>query len=234
MSNPFFRFKQFEIWHDKCAMKVGTDGVLLGAWTAVEGCKTILDIGTGTGLVALMLAQRSRAEITGIEIDARAASQAGENIARSPWSDRVEVLHADATRWFLEKQFDLIVSNPPFFNASLKSGSSRRDLARHTDSLPDNLLLATAARLLAENGRFTVILPYDKLEHYRHLAPLHGLHLNRQLEVVTQAGHSPKRVILVLETRQRERITETLTIELARHRYTPEYIALTREFYLDK
>ena len=138
MSNSYFQFKQFTVFHDRCAMKVGTDGVLLGAWTRTgQGC-SILDIGTGTGLIALILAQRiPDARITAVELDREAALQAAENVRNSPWAARIEVVEADirqyATR--VSHPFDIIVSNPPFFNSSLHSPSEARTQARHTDSL---------------------------------------------------------------------------------------------------
>ena len=133
MSNPYFQFKQFTVWHDKCAMKVGTDGVLLGAWTSVESAHRILDIGTGTGLVALMLVQRSLpdANIVALEIDEAAVGQARENIIRSPWKERVEVVQADFRKYRSSDKFDVIVSNPPYFVDSLECPDRQRTAARH-------------------------------------------------------------------------------------------------------
>ena len=144
MSQPFFQFKQFTVWHDKCAMKVGTDGVLLGAWTPVESSARILDIGTGTGLVALMLAQRCSASVIALEIDGKAAQQAAENITRSPWGSRIEVVCQDF-RLYSNKnnslKYDTIVSNPPYFTDSLKCPDSQRNTARHNDNLSYEELL---------------------------------------------------------------------------------------------
>ena len=137
MSNPYFQFKQFTVWHDKCAMKVGTDGVLLGAWASVQNAHKILDVGTGTGLVALMLAQRSLpdADIIALEIDGAAAGQARENVTRSPWKERVEVVQTDFRDYQSSDKFDVIVSNPPYFVDSLECPDQQRNAARHNGSL---------------------------------------------------------------------------------------------------
>ena len=136
MPNPYFQFKRFTVYHDRCAMKVGTDGVLLGAWTDVSSSQQILDIGTGTGLIALMLAQRNvTAHITAIDIDEEAIEQAQGNIAASPWKNRIEVMKQDFCQYSANRLFDTIVSNPPYFNQSLKGPDSQRNTARHTDSL---------------------------------------------------------------------------------------------------
>ena len=136
MSNLCFEFKQFTVWHDKCAMKVGTDGVLLGAWANVESAKHILDVGTGTGLIALMLAQRTvQADVTAIEIDSMAAIQARENIAHSPWKNRITLFNCDFRYFHDDLKYDLIVSNPPYFVNALKCLDKQRNMARHTDLL---------------------------------------------------------------------------------------------------
>src|SRR5574344_2567439 len=131
MSNSYFRFKQFSVFQERCAMKVGTDGVLLGAWAKVDAANRILDIGTGTGLVALMLAQRSTAMITAVEIDEEAAIQAEENFCQSPWANRFEVVNSDITSYETDALFDVIVSNPPYFVDSLQCPDGQRSLARH-------------------------------------------------------------------------------------------------------
>lgn len=234
MSNSYFRFKQFTVQHDKCAMKVGTDGVLLGAWSAVESAGRILDVGTGTGLVALMLAQRSEAIITALEIDVDAVSQAKENIAGSPWKDRIEVVHSDFRTYFPEERFELIVSNPPYFIDSLECPEEQRTMARHNSSLTYSELLEHAASLLLPEGRFCVIIPSDALEGMNKLAECAGLYLSKQMNVITTPGKQPKRVLLeyVLDAGT-ACITEDLLIEEKRHQYSPEYIALTKAFYLN-
>lgn len=151
MPNPFFQFKKFTVYHDKCAMKVGTDGVLLGAWASVENARRILDIGTGTGLIALMLAQRSDASVVGVDIDEAAVEQARENIERSEWKNRIVVEHKDVRDLSGEKYslFDVIVSNPPYFTEAVYCPDKQRNTARHMDSLPFDELLQAVDRLLA-------------------------------------------------------------------------------------
>ena len=182
MSQPYFQFKQFTVWHDKCAMKVGTDGVLLGAWTPVKSSVRILDIGTGTGLVALMLAQRSTASITALEIDEAAAAQATENINRSPWKNRIEVIQQDFKHYSSKNgisKFDTIVSNPPYFNASLKCSDEQRNKARHNDSLTYEELLAGVSGLLSQEGTFTIVIPMDVCEQIKTLVHKYELYLSR-------------------------------------------------------
>lgn len=162
MSNPYFQFKQFTVRHDKCAMKVGTDGVLLGAWAPVQNAKYILDVGAGSGLISLQLAQRNPwASITSIEIDPAAAAQAKENIQSSPWSDRMEVICSDFRDYHAENKFDLIVSNPPYFVDALKCPDNQRCMARHTSELNYELLFGHSTHLLSEQGIISVIIPSE-------------------------------------------------------------------------
>lgn len=232
MPNPCFSFKQFTVYHDRCAMKVGTDGVLLGAWADVARARDILDIGTGTGLISLMMAQRCAARIRAVDIDADAVEQACENVDASPWKDRIEVELQDIRHFAPGVLFDLIVSNPPYFVDSLKSPDGRRNTARHTDSLDFEALVAAAARLLHPEGVFSVIIPTDGRECFLRSAACHGLHLSRQTLVHTKCGAEPKRVLLSLKFKVAECLADDLTIELSRHVYTEEYKALTKDFYL--
>lgn len=235
MSNPYFQFKQFTVWHDKCAMKVGTDGVLLGAWASVRNAHKILDVGTGTGLVALMLAQRSLpdADIVALEIDKAAAGQAGENVARSPWKERIEVVQADFRNYQSSDKFDVIVSNPPYFVDSLECPDQQRNAARHNDSLTYEELLEGVAGLLAEDGAFTIVIPTDVADRVKMIATAKNLYAVRQLNVITKPGGIPKRTLITFTFSNRECIIEELLTELARHQYSEEYIALTREYYLN-
>lgn len=236
MANSYFQFKKFIIRHDKCAMKVGTDAVLLGAWADTGNCETILDIGTGTGIIALMLAQRSFAEIDAVDIDREACEQATENAAASPFADRIHIIHASCSDFAVschQKKYDLIVSNPPYFANSLKCPDDKRTVARHTDSLLLQDLIRDACSLLSPSGRIALILPYERLEEVRQLAESNRLHIIRQTDVIPTPGAQPRRLLVELsvatESTQKR---DTLTIEEARHQYTPEYIALTKEFYL--
>lgn len=162
MSNPYFQFKQFTVRHDKCAMKVGTDGVLLGAWVPVQNTKRILDVGTGSGLISLQLAQRNpKALITSIEIDPAAAAQAQENIQSSPWNDRMEIICCDFRNYNPEHKFDLIVSNPPYFVDALKCPDNQRCTARHTSDLNYELLFGHSTHILSEQGIIGIIIPSE-------------------------------------------------------------------------
>lgn len=234
MPNPFFQFKKFTVYHDKCAMKVGTDGVLLGAWASVENARRILDIGTGTGLIALMLAQRSDASVVGVDIDEAAVEQARENIERSEWKNRIVVEHKDVLDLSGEKYglFDVIVSNPPYFTEAVYCPDKQRNTARHMDSLPFDELLQAVDRLLAEEGCFSVILPSGVAPDFIANALHYRLYLCRQTFVHTKPEAVPKRVLMPFSRTASECKTEHLVVELARHEYSPEYIALTRDFYL--
>lgn len=232
MPNPYFSFKQFTVYHDRCAMKVGTDGVLLGAWTDVSAARHVLDIGTGTGLISLMVAQRCAARVKAVDIDAEAVGQARENVAASPWKDRIEVELQDIGRFTSGCLFDVIVSNPPYFVRSLKCPDKQRNTARHTDDLDFDKLIASATRLLHPEGAFSVIIPTEGKDLFVETAVRHGLHLSRQTLVRTKPGIDPKRVLMAFRFSADECVTDDLTIELSRHVYTEEYKALTRDFYL--
>lgn len=233
MPNPYFSFKQFTIRHDRCAMKVGTDGVLLGAWTDLSHSHHILDIGTGTGLIALMLAQRCpEARITAIDIDRDAIGQAKENIQASPWKDRVKAELQDVCTYQEEGLFDTIVSNPPYFIDSLKCPDQQRNTARHADTLDAGRLLLKVSELLIHDGRFSIILPAEQAEELLSSAASLGLYPSRQTWVITRPGLSPKRILLELRKTPTTFQPDELVIELERHVYSEDYIALTKEFYL--
>ena len=234
MPNPYFSFKQFTVYHDRCAMKVGTDGVLLGAWTDVSSSKHILDIGTGTGLIALMLAQRcSCAQITAIDIDLMAVGQARENIEASKWGNRVNVTLQDLNTYTPNCLFDTIVSNPPYFVDSLKSVDSQRTMARHTDTLSAIVLFRKTAELLSDEGKFSLIIPFDQKDYFISLAKEEGLFLSRLTNVITRPGIPPKRSLMEFKKQISVCEENSLIIEIDRHVYTDEYISLTREFYLN-
>lgn len=235
MANPYFRFKQFTIYHDKCAMKVGTDAVLLGAWTQINGCKNILDVGTGTGIIALMLAQRSMAQIDAIDMDENACLQAKENVAASPFAGHIRVIPADFTHFAQsnQKKYDLIVSNPPYFVDSLKCPDNKRNLARHTDSLPLNILVKECIKQLSVAGRISLVLPYERLDELNVIAQINGLIISRLTKVIPCPGAVPKRLLAELSlTSDTSPATDQLVIEEARHQYTSDFIALTKDFYL--
>lgn len=238
MANSYFQFKQFLILQDRCAMKVGTDGVLLGAWTEAAGAARILDIGTGTGLIALMLAQKnSHAQIDAIDIDANACEQAAGNALGSPFAGRIRV-HSLSLSEYAEtnnKRYDLIVSNPPYFVRSLKSPEEKRSLARHNDSLSLSDLIRLGRSMLTEEGKISLILPPALYEELLLLLPAHVLSIRRLTEVAPVPGAVPKRYLVELSPKQADDPVETnrLVIEEKRHQYTPEYIRLTKDFYLN-
>jgi tRNA1Val (adenine37-N6)-methyltransferase len=232
-----FAFKKFIVEQNRCAMKIGTDGVLLGAWTPIENNPfSILDIGTGTGIIALMLAQRSDAEqIDALEIDEDAYEQATENFENSPWNDRLFCFHAGLDEFVEEPEdeYDLIVSNPPFYGEDYKSNNEQRDLARFQDAMPFEDLIEAADLLLSENGIFSVIIPFKEEEKFLALARDYELFPIKITRVKGTPTSKIKRSLLAFN---RNEITnfpiDELIIETARHIYTPEYIALTKDFYL--
>lgn len=234
MANPF-HFKQFTLQQDRCAMKIGTDGVLLGAWTQlIHQPRSVLDVGAGTGIIALQLAQRSNAElIDAVEIDEDAFEQCTENFESSPWGDRLFCYHASLQEFAseMEEPYELIVSNPPFFSEDVKSGDPTRDTARFEDSLPFEHLLPCVAHLLSANGVFATVLPKNQQDRFIALAQNAGLFLNRICFVKGTPDSEIKRVLMEFSFEQKPTIEESLTLELSRHEYTPEYISLVRDFY---
>lgn len=235
MRGKGFTFKQFHIDHSRCAMKVGTDGTLLGAWASLRSAGTILDIGTGTGLIAIMAAQRSpEARITAIDIDADCITQARENVAASPWPDRIEVVHSSLQDFEPAIRFERIISNPPYFVDSLRSPDAARSTARHTDTLPFAELSQGVSRLLSPTGRFALILPPPEMDRFRSAA--RGvLFTVRECEVWTTPTSGAKRIMAELsptpttQTPTRERL---IIEDGSPQGYTDEYRRLTRDFYL--
>lgn len=235
MSNSFFRFKQFTVFHDQCAMKVGTDGVLLGAWTDINNTESLLDVGTGSGLIALMLAQKNNlSKIHAIDIDKDAIKQAKENISNSPYSSRITCERISLEEYVKESEskFDLIVSNPPFFDNSLKSPNRQRTLARHTDSLPVNDLICQSSLLLSDNGRLSIIYPYEYKKDITLLAKKNNLHISRITNVYPTPKSEPKRILIELSRKQSDVKEENIIIEKERHIYSDEFTALAKDFYL--
>ncbi|MDD2617715.1 MAG: methyltransferase [Bacteroidales bacterium] len=245
MSSDSFRFKQFEVFHDRCAMKVGMDGVLLGAWAKcsaelpeIAGLR-MLDVGSGSGLIALMLAQRyPSALIFGIEKDIQAALQAQENVASSPWSERIQIIQGSFPESinynFIseEQHFDLIVSNPPYYRNALKAGNFTRNLARHGDKLSFEQLTMSAAGLLSEKGVFAVIVPAEAAELMEELCWGHRLYLTEICQVAHRKGKNTKRTMMAFTKNRLDISRQELQIETSKGEYTPEFKALTTEFYL--
>lgn len=231
-----FQFKQFSINDSQCAMKIGTDGCLLGAWADVDGSASILDIGTGSGVIALMLAQRSEALITAVEIDKDTYRQAAENFANSPWRKRLTVVHSSIQEYVkaYEQKYELIVCCPPYFINSLKTNDKKRRLARHTDSLSFEELLSGSLRLLSPGGKFSTILPSDIVKHFCELALIEGYYITKVTNVESKAGAKPNRKLLQLERTRKSCINSTIAILNKEGKsYTPEYKELTKEFYIN-
>ncbi|SEQ16871.1 tRNA1Val (adenine37-N6)-methyltransferase [Flavobacterium urocaniciphilum] len=217
-------------------MKVGTDGVLLGAWTPlINNPYNILDIGAGTGLIALMLAQRSNAEqIDAIEIDEHAYEECVDNFENSPWSDRLYCYHAGLDEFVdeVEELFDVIVSNPPFYTDDYKSDNEQRDLARFEDALPFEELVEAADFFLSDHGIFSVIIPFKEEERFVSLCTERALFPLKMTRVKGTPTSEIKRSLLAFTRIEQTPLIDELVIETARHQYTREYIALTKEFYL--
>ena len=227
-----FRFKQFAVEQEDVAMKVGTDGVLLGAWASCDGVKRILDIGTGTGVIALMLAQRNhQAAIHAVEIDPTATQRARSNFDMSPWAERLTVENCAVQEFEPSDKFDLIVSNPPYFIDSLLPPDAKRSTARHTHDLTFEELDQAVTRLLADDGRFALILPTAEFDRYLSLT---HLHITRRCDMHPTTGAAVKRVMAEFAKHEEAGAKhETITIEKAqRGDYTDEYRALTKDFYL--
>ncbi|WP_158728577.1 MULTISPECIES: tRNA1(Val) (adenine(37)-N6)-methyltransferase [unclassified Flavobacterium] len=232
-----FQFKQFAVEQDRCAMKIGTDGVLLGAWAPISNNPfSILDIGAGTGIIALMLAQRSNAEqIDALEIDEDAYEQATDNFENSPWSDRLFCYHAGLDEFVEEPEdeYDVIVSNPPFYTEDYKTENEQRDIARFADAMPFEELIEAADLLLSENGIFSVIIPYKEEESFLAIANEYELYPLKITRLKGTPTTEIKRTLLAFSRKKTIHFPiEELIIETARHVYTSEYIDLTREFYL--
>ena len=235
MNKPFV-FKEFTIKQDQCAMKIGTDSVLLGAITSLSKKPySILDIGAGTGVLALMLAQRSDAEIIdALEIDADAYEQCVDNFEQSPWGDRLFCYHASIQEFAeeIEDTYDLIVCNPPFYSEDYKTNDASRDLARFQDAMPFEHLIQAVTTLLNQDGKFSVIIPFKAREAFIHLAEKVNLNPEKITKIRGHKASEFKRVVIEFSYKKTAHTTSELTIEHDRHEYTNEYISLTKDFYL--
>ena len=237
MSNNWFRFKQFTIQQEQAAMKVGTDGVLLGAWASLPppGSR-VLDVGTGTGLIALMIAQRTMdVRVDALEIDSSSARQAMENFQNSPWKERISCTHSSFQDFSsrCKSTYDLIICNPPFFSASSKTPSEAKNLARHDDSLSLGDILKGSLALMKDKSIISLILPFHKEAQALDLIREHYLHCKRLTRVKPAPGKSIKRVLMEFSFVPGERIEDELTIETAsRHIYSDQFKKLVDSFYL--
>ena len=253
MPNPYFQFKQFTVRHDKCAMKVGTDGVLLGAWATVfradiknmneESCHSykfekisVLDVGTGTGLIALIVSQRNEnAFIDALDIDHDAYTQAVENVERSTFKNNIKIFRKSFFEYSPENNYDLIVSNPPFFKNALKCPDGKRSVARHNDSLPLKQFIEHALTMLSENGRIALILPTQLSEELDFIIATHRMYAIRRTDIVSVEGLNPKRFMIELSTKDiaaEYKTHDTLVLETKERERTSQYRELTKELYL--
>lgn len=231
--NPFY-FKQFKVFHNNSAMKVGTDAVLLGAWTDASEADTILEIGTGCGVIALMLAQKSFALIDAVEIDEQSYYQAIQNFEMSPWKDRLNVINIDFKDFILQHKtkYSLIVSNPPYYNKSLKSGDFRKNIAKHNDFLSFEVLAFGISKLMHDNGKASIIMPIKEFEIFSQFAVINNLYCNKKTFVLPQINRTPNRVLSLWS--KSKSITEESYICLKdkESNISDEYKELTKDYYL--
>lgn len=234
MANDYFSFKQFTINQEKSAFKVGTDGVLLGASADIDGVKTILDVGTGTGLISIMLAQRCDAAIIAIEPDDNSFIQSCENVNICKWHNRINVEHTRFQDFNPESgEFDMVVMNPPYFNNSIKNPDPHKSAARHNDYLTTDDILSNTSRLLKEDGHLQVIMPFVEGNVFIAEANKYGFYCNRILKIKPTPSSEIRRLILTFNRFQEKATESFLTIEHGkRHEFTEEYINLTKDFYL--
>jgi len=228
-----FKFKQFAVRHAKSAMKVGTDGVLLGAWADATDCQTILDIGSGTGLIALMLAQRNdKAQIDAVEPDKDAFVEMQENFGASPWAGRLTAIEGRIQELNLSKKYDLIVSNPPFFISGTKSPDQQRHSVRHNHNLSHDELIKFTAELIGENGKACFILPMQEGVDFIAKASKLRLHLTKQTDFISREGKTCERLLLEFQKRPKKAVNNTLIHYAHSNEWSENYKALTRDFYL--
>jgi tRNA1Val (adenine37-N6)-methyltransferase len=234
MPNPYFRFKQFTIHQDRSVMKVCTDSCILGAWTAMrlQGAKRILDIGTGTGLLPLMLAQKSEARMDAIESDPDSAAQAEENIQQSPWPGRIQLIEGDVRSYSFPESYDFIITNPPFFESDLRSPVEKKNRAKHDQSLTLDELMWVIRSCLVISGAFSILLPFHRTAYFEHLAAASGFFLAEKLIVRQSPAHSPFRSICLFSFKKtgQEFISE-LIIKAETGKYSTEFSDLMNEFY---
>ena len=234
-----FHFKQFSLRDDGCAMKIGTDAVLLGAWTAIadyagKPLQKVLDVGTGCGIIAVMMAQRTAAVVHAVEIDAESCKSCSLNFEGSPWPDRLSLYPSGFAEFAPSHQntYDLVCCNPPYFTDSLKNPNPRRAIARHDTMLSLNTLFSTAKTLLNEDGLISIIYPYPALKTLEHEAEVTGLYLHRIARVMSAPGQRPVRLMAEVGLKYTGITEESIVIRNADKTFTNEYRELTKEFYL--
>ncbi|HXR83508.1 MAG TPA: methyltransferase [Hanamia sp.] len=236
--NDYFQFRQFKINQDKSSMKVCTDSCLFGAWIADKierkdiQPKRILDIGSGTGLLSLIIAQKSNADIDAVEIEENSYGQTKANFAESPWQQRIQAFHTDIKNWHSSQKYDLIISNPPFFENDLKSGNKNKNIAKHHDTLTLAELLQSIKNNLSKEGNFAVLLPFHRTGYFKNLAAENGFHLPEELLVKQTPRHSCFRSILFFGTQEETIISNELIIK-ENGNYTTEFNHLLKDYYLN-
>ncbi|HEX2921835.1 MAG TPA: FkbM family methyltransferase [Bacteroidales bacterium] len=233
MANDYFRFKKFVIIQDKCSFKVGTDGVLLGASADVSNATRILDVGAGTGLISIMLAQRCNADIVAIEPDEESFNQLLQNLNSCQWNSRIKAYNESLQNFNSSCRFNLIVSNPPYFQNSIRNPDARKSSARHNDSLPNSDLIDGVMLLLEENGLFQVVIPSAEGARLIIEAEEKRLYCNSIIKIRPTPSSAVRRLVLTFGKTKKKLQEEFLTIENGkRHSFTEEYINLTKDFYL--
>lgn len=242
MANPYFHFKQFTIQQSKAAMKVTTDGCLFGAWVAKQLCEQtqnavqLLDIGTGTGLLSLMIAQKNPAcTINAVEIDNNAYEQANANIVASPWQKNIRVFHADIKSFEPGKKYEIIFSNPPFYENELKTADEKKNMAHHDGGLSLKDLFAIIKQHLAPDGLFYLLLPYKRNEEIRNLLREHQFELSQFILIKQSVNHGYFRIMLCGRRASEKKaapIIEEMAIKDNNDKYTPDFISLLKDYYL--
>lgn len=229
----YFDFKQFRIYHDRCGQKVATDGVLLGVWGRVEGARSVLDIGSGSGLISLMAAQREpMAQVVGVDVEPKAIEQSRRNVAQSPFSDRVSIFHVDV-REFQHDKFDAVLCNPPFYTEDTTPPDSARYLARNALALPFEELIQAVVRLLAKEGHFSVMLPTSEHASFTAMCMAKGLYLKRLCHVQTVRRKPAKRTLITYSFIPTENVQQESLILQEGNEKSKAYRDLARDFYLD-
>ena len=229
----FFDFKKFRVYQERSAFKIGTDGVLLGAWADASLAENALDIGTGTGLIALMLAQKSSCSITALEPDKDSYNEAVHNVGISPWSKKIRVLNKRLQDYQISTKYDLIVTNPPFFQRSLHNADKRLSRARHNYDLDSSALLNAAVKLLNADGKMCLVLPYTEAALFIADASEYGLYCNRVLKVKPLPSSGVKRMLMEFGKEKKQLHQSFLVLETGkRHEYSADYKKLTADYYL--
>jgi tRNA1Val (adenine37-N6)-methyltransferase len=228
-----FQFKQFLIEQDKCSFKVGTDSVLLGAWANVENATHIIDIGTGSGILSLMVAQRCNATITAIESDEISYAQALENFKKSPWNNRITAVKSKLQDYIPEQFYDNAIANPPYFDKAYLSDDQRKNEARHTESLNLSNIFSFCNAYMLAKATVHLVLPIEQLAKCIAEAEKHNFYLSRLCEVISMPGKNPKRHLLSFTRNNKSKVEySNLTIEKSRNVYTDEYLELCKDYYV--